>query len=69
MGEFLARVRARTDLPLALGFGISRREHVAQASELADGVVVGSALVSRLGETPRAEQAAVVEAYMRELRG
>ncbi|HET7036173.1 MAG TPA: tryptophan synthase subunit alpha [Thermomicrobiaceae bacterium] len=69
VGDFLARVRARTDLPLVLGFGISRREHVVQAVELADGVAVGSALVSRLGETPRAEQPAVVEAYMRELRG
>ncbi len=38
-------VRAVTPLPLAVGFGISRPEHVAELSSQADGVVVGSALV------------------------
>ncbi|HEY1206364.1 MAG: tryptophan synthase subunit alpha [Bryobacteraceae bacterium] len=38
-------MRRVTDLPLAVGFGISRPEHVAAAGALADGVVVGSAIV------------------------
>jgi tryptophan synthase alpha chain len=38
-------MRAVTDLPLAIGFGISRPEHVAAAGALADAVVVGSAIV------------------------
>jgi tryptophan synthase alpha chain len=38
-------MRRVTGLPLAIGFGISRPEHVAAAGALADGVVVGSALV------------------------
>ena len=38
-------MRAVTDLPLAVGFGISRPEHVAQVAAQADAVVVGSALV------------------------
>lgn len=38
-------MRRVTDLPLAIGFGISRPEHVAAAGALADGVVVGSAIV------------------------
>src|SRR5271169_6511968 len=38
-------MRAITDLPLAVGFGISRPEHVAQVAAQADAVVVGSALV------------------------
>ena len=40
------RIRAHTDLPLALGFGISRPEHVAEVGAYADAAVVGSALVS-----------------------
>ena len=41
----LARVRAHASLPVALGFGISRPEHVAEACRHADAAVVGSALV------------------------
>lgn len=69
VSEFLARVRAKTDLPLALGFGISTREHVEQASRLADAVVVGSAVINRLGTAAPDERAAVMRAYMQELRG
>jgi tryptophan synthase alpha chain len=42
---FVARVRAATALPLAVGFGISTPEQAAQVAAIADGVVVGSALV------------------------
>jgi len=45
---YIARVRAVSSLPLALGFGISTPEQAATAARLADGVVVGSALVDRL---------------------
>ena len=48
LGEFLGRVRTHTDLPLVVGFGISTPAHVAQVSALADGAIVGSALISRL---------------------
>lgn len=41
-------LRERTDLPLAVGFGISRPEHVEPLRGVADGVIVGSALVRRL---------------------
>jgi tryptophan synthase alpha chain len=44
----IARVRRHTSLPLAVGFGISTPEQVRQVGRLADGVVVGSALVERL---------------------
>jgi tryptophan synthase alpha chain len=42
----VARIRRHTSLPVAVGFGISSREHVAQVAALADGVVVGSSLVN-----------------------
>ncbi|HEX6291625.1 MAG TPA: tryptophan synthase subunit alpha [Herpetosiphonaceae bacterium] len=59
---FLARVRAQTQTPLAVGFGISRPEHARQVAQVADGVVVGSALLNVV------EQAQDVEAFVRGLR-
>jgi tryptophan synthase alpha chain len=49
--EFVARVRAVTDKPLCVGFGISSRESAGRVAEIADGVIVGSALVSRIGDS------------------
>ncbi|MFO0825920.1 MAG: tryptophan synthase subunit alpha [Gemmataceae bacterium] len=44
----LARLRTMTDLPLCVGFGVSKPEHVRDLKEIADGVIVGSALVKKL---------------------
>ena len=44
--EAVARIRAHTQLPIAVGFGIGTRAQVAQVAAAADGVVVGSALVN-----------------------
>lgn len=44
----IARVRAASPLPIAVGFGISTADQAARVGRLADGVVVGSALVDRL---------------------
>lgn len=46
----VARVRRNASLPVAVGFGISRPEHVAQACRWADAAVVGSALVNVIAE-------------------
>jgi len=43
----LKQLREKTDLPLAVGFGVSRPEHVAGLKGYADGVIVGSAIVRR----------------------
>lgn len=67
--DFIARVRRHTDLPLAIGFGISTPEHVTEAGKLAEGVIVGSALVRRLGETPREHQPDVLRSFIQQLRG
>ena len=45
LAAFVERVRTITDKPLAVGFGISTPEHAAQVAPMADGVIVGSALV------------------------
>jgi tryptophan synthase alpha chain len=67
--RYLARVRARTDLPLAIGFGISTPEHVRRVGEVADGAVVASALINHLDTLPEVEQPAAAEAFVRALRG
>ncbi|HLI85582.1 MAG TPA: tryptophan synthase subunit alpha [Bryobacteraceae bacterium] len=62
-------VRAVTDLPLAVGFGISRPEHVAEAGRQVEAVVVGSALVrliERESGAPGLEQA--LENFTRKLK-
>jgi tryptophan synthase alpha chain len=48
--SMVRRIRAHTALPIALGFGISRPEHVAEVTAYADAAVVGSALVSVIAE-------------------
>ena len=50
--DMVGRVRQFTDLPLLVGFGISRREHVQSVSRFADGVMVGSALIDAIGNAP-----------------
>ncbi len=64
----LAWLRGQTSLPLCVGFGISKPEHVRMLRDVADGIIVGSALVRRLasaGERPLAE----VVAELGELAG
>lgn len=67
--DMVKRIRSLTDLPLALGFGIARPEHVAEVGAYADAAVVGSALVALIAEasgTP--DLVARVEEYVRSLR-
>jgi tryptophan synthase alpha chain len=49
VASHVARIRAVTPLPVALGFGISTAAQARAAARVADGVVVGSALVEALG--------------------
>lgn len=64
-GPLLASMRAVTDLPMALGFGISTPEQARTVAKMADGVVVGSAFV-RLIEKQASD--AEIEAFARSLR-
>ena len=67
--ELLQRVRANTSLPLALGFGISAPEHVAEVGRSADAAVVGSALVRVTLESPRDELVERASAFVASLAG
>jgi tryptophan synthase alpha chain len=64
------RVRAHTAMPIALGFGISRPEHVAEVCVYADAAVVGSALVSVIAEaSATTDLIGRVENYVQWLKG
>jgi tryptophan synthase alpha chain len=63
-------MRAVTDLPLAVGFGISRPEHVAELATQVDAVVVGSALVRVIEKNLESPNLAhELEAFVRQLKG
>jgi len=66
----VARLRAATSLPIALGFGISRPEHVRAVCEYADAAVVGSAIVQVIAEEAAAGRAPApkVEQFVRWLK-
>ena len=67
--EFIARVRAHSDLPLALGFGISSREHVLQAEELAEVSVIGSKAIDLYNQgTDEKDSLNRVSTFLRSLR-
>ena len=56
IGERTALIRAHSDLPIAVGFGVSNPEQARQVSEYADGVVVGSAIVHQIAEQGRSPE-------------
>jgi tryptophan synthase alpha chain len=69
VAPLIRAVRAVTDLPLAVGFGISRPDHVAELGRQAEAVVVGSAfvrLIERNSGTGRLESE--LEAFTRDLK-
>jgi tryptophan synthase alpha chain len=51
--NFIRAVREKTDLPLAVGFGISTPEQVSVVGVHADGVIIGSALIDRVNDSIR----------------
>ena len=63
-GELAARVRALADVPLVMGVGISTPEQASRIAGVADGVIVGSALVRRVleADSPASARLALFEA-------
>ena len=66
----MAALRALTPLPVCIGFGIRDGASAAQMATLADGVIIGSALVARLREAAQRQEdiAAVATAFMQDIR-
>ena len=69
LAELVGRVRAHTDLPVAVGFGISGAAQAARVAEVADGAIVGTRLVREAAAAHHAgeDPAPAVEAVVREL--
>lgn len=65
--SLVARIRQHTDLPIAIGFGISQPEHVRQVAQFADGAVVGSALVDVIANAPSGREAKRAGEFIRRL--
>lgn len=66
---FIAHVRRHTDLPLAVGFGISRPEHVAQIGQLCEAAVIGSAIIDTIERAEPGQEAASVQTYVEVVTG
>jgi len=69
IAEFVAKVRRCTIIPLAVGFGLSRREHVEALASITDGVIVGSAYMDLIAKTRPEERAKAVREYTEVLSG
>jgi tryptophan synthase alpha chain len=67
LSHLVQRIRAQTSTPICVGFGISRPAQAREVARVADGVIVGSALVQMIEEQPR--DLARVGAFVRELAG
>jgi tryptophan synthase alpha chain len=69
LSDFLKTLRACTEVPIAVGFGISRPEHLQAVWREADGAVVGSALVREIEEHTGKDVADRVAVFTRWLKG
>jgi tryptophan synthase alpha chain len=65
--KLVERVRAHTNLPVAVGFGISSRAQIVDVWRFADAAVVGSAIVSEIERSAPSEAVASVEKFVRSL--
>ncbi len=67
IGAIVEKIRECTDVPAAIGFGISKPEQAAKMAALSDGVIVGSAIVKLIGEHGR-DAAGYVADYIRSMK-
>ena len=63
------RVRRHTDLPVIVGFGVSRREHLDAIASYADGAAVGSALLNAIDEAPPNGETDAARNFIQSLKG
>ena len=70
ISELLDRVhKYSNNVPAAVRFGVSTREHFVQVGNIAEGIVIGSQLVTVLANAPAGERAKHVEKYCSEITG
>lgn len=70
ISDLCGRVRKFSgDVPLAVGFGVSTREHFLTVGEAADGVVIGSKIITLLGESQPGQRKDVAYKFVRSILG
>ena len=67
--ELLERVHKWAKVPAAVGFGVSTREHFLSVGNLAEGVVIGSQIITTLAHAPSGQGAKAVEEYCSQVTG
>lgn len=67
VAKVTSRLRTMTDLPLCVGFGVSKPEHVRELAAVCDGVIVGTALVKHL-ETAATDRATALAAMAKQVK-
>ena len=67
--RLVERIRAHSDLPVLVGFGVSTKEHVAEISEFADGAVFASAMIDAIEKSRPRDALRVAGEFVRSLRG
>lgn len=68
LAAFVNRVRAQTAVPLAVGFGISSPAQAAEVGQLADGVIVGSALINAVNAAENKNKVETAVQFIKSLR-
>jgi len=69
LGEFVGRVRSATNLPIAVGFGISQPEHFEAVGRIADAAVIGSAIIDEIAQCGSSEQSERLKSYAEVVTG
>ncbi|CAG8449117.1 7105_t:CDS:10 [Acaulospora colombiana] len=67
--SLISRIREHTNLPLAVGFGVSTREHFELVASYAEGVVIGTKIIHVLKEAEKGKRAECVKAYASQVCG
>lgn len=69
LAEFVGRVRNATNLPIAVGFGISQPEHFRAVAQIADAAVIGSAIVDEIANSDASNLAERLKSYAEVVTG
>ncbi|KAI8920407.1 tryptophan synthase beta subunit-like PLP-dependent enzyme [Entophlyctis helioformis] len=65
--SLVSRIKKYTSLPLAVGFGVANRSHFVEVGAHAEGVVIGSKIITTLKNAPKDERAAKVREFAHEI--
>ncbi|MDG1990647.1 MAG: tryptophan synthase subunit alpha [Dehalococcoidia bacterium] len=65
--NFISQVKKQTDLPIAIGFGVSKKKHIDFIANIADGAIVGSAFVENIRNSSSADRSFKISEFVKNL--